>query len=224
MKSLAAAVKSTWDGEIVPENCPKFVSQSNGEIERAVSEVHGMARTLKDFVEQKANVELKGEMPILSWIIQYGATLYRLLHKGYPHDGQTAYQRLRGRPWRVPLPPFGECVDFRRRTTSKIAPRWERGISLGVKGSTTEKIVPSDTTIYVVQSIRRCAPDARWDAARLTGLKGTPWEPNPAAGESIELPAPVDLPMRNPDVPRRLPRPQTLPDNTVSTSGLFWHS
>ena len=36
--------------------------------------------------------------------------------EGEPHDGHTVYMPLKGKPWRIQLPSFGECVDYRKRT------------------------------------------------------------------------------------------------------------
>ena len=47
--ALCDAVKHGLHGKIVPEASPKGESKSNGEVERAVQSVHGLARTLKDF-------------------------------------------------------------------------------------------------------------------------------------------------------------------------------
>ena len=49
--ALCDAVKNGWHGEIVREASPKGESKSNGEVERAVQSVHGLARTLKDFLD-----------------------------------------------------------------------------------------------------------------------------------------------------------------------------
>ena len=51
---LCDAVTNDWHGEIVPEACPKGESKSNGEVECAVQSVHGLPRTLKDFLEQQS--------------------------------------------------------------------------------------------------------------------------------------------------------------------------
>ena len=55
-------------------------------------------------------------------------------------DGKTPYSRLRGREWRVAISPFGECIEFMRRG-HKFESQWAKGIFLGVKDNTTEKIV-----------------------------------------------------------------------------------
>ena len=73
------------------------------------------------------------------------------------------------------LPPFGEKVDYMRRTRHKLEARWAEGVFLGVKEETTEKIVGDATGIYVVQSIRRKPEGSRYDSTALEVLRGVPW-------------------------------------------------
>ena len=69
--------------------------------------------------------------------------------------------RLKGKPWRIELPSFGECVDYRKRTRHKLEPRWSRGVFVGVRVKTTERTVLDETWTYVVPvretSARRAA-------------------------------------------------------------------
>ena len=69
--ALAREVKHGWTGEIVPEASPKYTSPSNGEVERAVQEVQGLARTLKDQVEQRAKMKLEGSMNLMTWLVSW---------------------------------------------------------------------------------------------------------------------------------------------------------
>ena len=95
----------------------KGESKSNGEVERAVQSVHGLARTLKDFLEQQqSGIILESRSPLLAWLVEHCSNLLPLFHKGEPHDGHATYMRLKGRPWKIELPSFGECVDYRKRT------------------------------------------------------------------------------------------------------------
>ena len=50
--------------------------------------------------------------------------------------------------------------------------RWERGVFLGVKVESTEKIVGTDNGVFVVQSVRRLPEDQRYDSEALSKLKG----------------------------------------------------
>ena len=65
--ALCDAVKNGWHGEIVPEASPKGESKSIGEVDRAVHAVHGLARTLKDFLEQQSGITLESRSPLLAW-------------------------------------------------------------------------------------------------------------------------------------------------------------
>ena len=41
----------------MPEGSPKHQSQSNGEVERVTEPIQGLARTIKDSIEQKADMK-----------------------------------------------------------------------------------------------------------------------------------------------------------------------
>ena len=198
--ALGKAIKTNWDGELILEHSPKGVSKSNGEVEREVQTVHGLARTLKDYVEDKMGETLDPRSHILTWLVDYCSTLLNLFHIG--SDGMSAYQRNKGKVWKVELPPFGEVVEFKRRTNSKLEARWETGVYLGVRDDTTEKIVGTKQGTFVVQSLRRKPEEDRVDKDLINNLRGVPWDPNPEAGVGLELPAPITLKPENPEVPR----------------------
>jgi len=211
---LCEVVKTGWPGEVVPESSPKYVSQSNGEVERAVQEVQGLSTTLRESLQQKLKCTIDGTCCILAWLVLYASVLYRLFHRGFPHDGKTPFQRLRGREWRAPLPIFGEAVEYRRKTPNKFDARWELGIYLGLRETSGEKIVGAGDRTFVVQSIRRKPPAEAWQEDLVKGIIGTPWCPNPTRSDPTVLPAPVVLRIRNPEVPS-VPtegrRPETQP-------------
>ena len=113
--ALGRAVKNQWGGELLLEYSPKGESQSNGEIERTVQSIQGLARTLKDAIEENYQIELDSKSPLLAWLVEYCGTLLNLFHVA--EDGLTAYHRLKGKPWRVELPAFGEVVNTKERRT-----------------------------------------------------------------------------------------------------------
>jgi thiol-disulfide isomerase/thioredoxin len=202
--ALCRQAKANFQGEVVPEASPKGESQSNGEIERAVQAIEGQARTLKEHLEQKAGWEIKENSPILMWLIEHAGTLINLFHVGVPHDGKTAYQRIRGRKWTVALPQFGEAVEFKRKTNQKLDVRWERGVFLGVKESTTEKIVGNAGGTYTVQSVRRLPLEQQFSAELLQTIVGLPWKPNPKAeGADIPDATRVRILPECPEIPRQ---------------------
>ena len=152
--------------------------------------MHGLARTLKDFLEQRSGITLESRSPLLAWLVEHCSNLLLLYHKGEPHDGHTAYMRLKGKPWRVEMPGFGECVDYRKHTRHKLESRWSRGVFVGVRVKTTERIIMDETRTYVVQSVRRVPEEQRRDLRLLQSVRGTPWEPNPG-DVSSDMPEPM---------------------------------
>ena len=115
----------------------------------------------------------------------------------------SAYQRNEGKTWKVELPPFGEAVEFKRRTNCKLEARWGTGVYLGVRGDTTERIVGTKQGTFVVQDLRRKPEEYRVDKGMINNLRGVPWDPNPEAGVGLELPAPITLKPENPESRRR---------------------
>ena len=79
--ALCDAVKNGWHGEIVPEASPEGESKRNGEVERAVQSVPGLARTLKDFLGQKSGIALESRSPLLAWLVEHCSNLLLLFHK-----------------------------------------------------------------------------------------------------------------------------------------------
>lgn len=154
--SVCACAKAQFAGEILPEAPPAEGHEfSNGLAERAVGMCTAHARNLREFVEFRLKQKIPDNRPMLAWMVDYAGTLIRLFSKGKPHDGLTPMQRLKGKPWRVALPPFCEKVEYRRRTTNKFEGRWRPGIYVGVRCQTTERIIGDPEGTCIVQSVRR---------------------------------------------------------------------
>ena len=96
--------------DVIPENSPVDESQSNGVIERAVQDVEGMVRTLKDQLETSYSTKIESGHPVLTWLVNHAGMLLSRFQIGV--DGNTAYERLKGKPFRRKVIPFGECVHF----------------------------------------------------------------------------------------------------------------
>ena len=160
---------------------------------------------MKDYVEHKSGKVIDPKSPLLGWLIEHVGTLYTLYaYDENAKDGLTPYRKIKGRDWNIALPPFGECVYYRVRTTHKLDVRWDTGIFLGIRLHTTEKIIGSSKGVVAVQSIRRKPEDQQWDVELLQSIQGTPWAPNPStargAREALELPEPLAISVEQPDV------------------------
>ena len=68
-------------------------------------------------------------------------------------------------------------------------------------------LITTPSGVHNMRNVRRRPESERWDFDLLTTLKGTPWKPNPAAGEMAAdaLPADMAVPM-----PAPAPVPQVV--------------
>ena len=67
-------------------------------------------------------------------------------------DGKTPYMRLKGKTYKRPLIPFGECIHFLPAPDSgkksALAPKWHDGIFLGVRDASNECWVGTDRGVF----------------------------------------------------------------------------
>jgi len=191
MRAVCMEAKRGFKGDLVPEKAPvEGHERSNGEVERAVQMIQGITRTLKEFVEYHADIQLDPTSPIFVWMIEHAATLYLCFHKGEPYDGLTPWQRLRGKPWKIVMPGYGEKVHFHRKGRHKFDGRFLTGVFLGVERTSGEKYVGNADGVFKVQSMIRLPPEERWDGALLKAVKGVPWKPVPGLEGTYEVPTP----------------------------------
>ena len=201
LKALMHAVKNKFTGTLILEWSPVGQSKSNGEVERAVQSVHGMTRTLKEFLELKIKQTISGKSPVLAWMIQHSALLINTFGNGGIADGLTPYSRWRGRSWKIQLPAFGERIEYMKRTKTKLDSRWQNGIFLGIKDTTSEKMIGTPDGVLVVQSVRRKPAEEAWDADSVLKVSGVIWRPTPAPDSdraARDLPTEIFLPPTNP--------------------------
>ena len=108
------------------EKVTKGVSESKGEIERAVQTIETQSRTLSSAVETSYGRKVPDDHPVLIWLVEHASTTHNLFHRSLEiKDGKTPYPRHRGREWRVSLPPLGETIEFLQRG-HKFEARWSQ--------------------------------------------------------------------------------------------------
>eukprot|EP00971_Amphidinium_carterae_P002107 41611-Amphidinium_carterae.1 len=127
--------------------------RSAGEAERAVQSTAGMVRTLKAALELKAGIKVEPGMVLFEWMVKYATVLLNLFQIGA--DGNTPFKRLRGKSWRMPLPAFGERVEFKTRPSNKAEPTWRAGVYLGIQLQSSEKVVANAEGVYLAHSLQR---------------------------------------------------------------------
>ena len=96
--------------QVMEEHPPPHDSQANGQIEAGVKQERGQFKTMQRCLESRIGHRVPVEHPIMAWMAQHAAMLVTYRVKG--HDGMTAYQRVRGRPFGGRLMGFGEKCRF----------------------------------------------------------------------------------------------------------------
>ena len=85
--------------------------QSNGRTERAIRTVEEQARLIKLDFEKRAGAGVSPTSSLFGWILRHGVDVHNKRQPGF--DGRTAFERLRGRPYKGEVLPFGAPVLHR---------------------------------------------------------------------------------------------------------------
>ena len=72
-------------------------------------------------------------------------------------------------------------------------PKWQDGAFIGIRDRSDEMLIMTTNGVYNTRNVRRRPELERWDFEFLMTLKGTPWNPNPAAGEMAADALPADM-------------------------------
>ena len=163
---------------MVIEHAPKYQSQSNGVVERAVQSVVAQMRVIRSSLEERMKVKIGSKHAVWAWVAEYASYLLNRFEVG--KDGKTAYERCKGKRAKVMGLEFGEGILWKRRAVggklAKLSCMWEAGIFLGVKGTTGEIIVGDNAGIHRTRSIQRKPLEERWNKEHLKMVTGVPWK------------------------------------------------
>ena len=83
--------------QVSAENPPPYDPQSNGGTEIGVKLVKNMWKVLRSCIERRLGFVVPSSHPVMHWMVRHAADLRNWRVKG--HDGKTAYERVRGRPF-----------------------------------------------------------------------------------------------------------------------------
>ena len=193
--------------EFVMEESPVEEHQSNGTIEVTVREIQKQVRVMKSALEERMKCEVPSRHPILAFLVEHAGRLMSRYQVG--RDGRTVYELHAGKPYRRQLVEFGERVYFMPirlggARQAKLDPKWQDGAFIGVRDRSDEMLNMTTSGVYKTRNVRRRPQLERRDFEFLMTLKGTPWNPNSAAGEmaadalaadmAVPMPAPAPVP------------------------------
>ena len=184
------------------EHSPVEESEANGFVERACRSVQEQARTLLSMLHERLQCEFPANHAIFPWLVRHASWLLHHFHR--TASGRTAYQNLRGRPWREPVFEFGAAIVFKLKAVAgKLAPRWSEGCYLGTSDLTTERFVLCFETMKVVKvwSVRASHETQLWPhKEKLLSMRATPWGLNAEGGEAPQVVVP-EMPPQGLPVP-----------------------
>lgn len=152
---------------------------SNGQAERAVQTVRRLANCLRAFAEERARINILGELPSTP-LFKHAAFL---LNRFRVLDGcnKTSYELATGHPYRDTLALFGACVMFKRMVQYryKAVALSRLGIWAGKHLWTDCHVLLTENGAFEARTIRRLAPEDSFKNAEILFAKGLPWRYSP---------------------------------------------
>ena len=153
LKELLKRVAEKRESRTILEEAKRSDSQSHGRAERAVRSIEEMTRVFKRDLEIRMGADLDIDSAMFDWLVRHAADLLNKRHVG--KDGRTAYERMRGRPYRGELLAFGTPILHRisgKVQGGVLVDRWNEGLWLGKAASSDEHLV--STTVGTVVRAR----------------------------------------------------------------------
>ena len=115
------------------ENSPKGSHQGNGVVENAHHHLEGLWRIMRSDLMERTGANVNVKSLLAPWLARHKASSLTLVASGA--DGQTAFNRQRGKDYPGETRCCGEAICYRipLRILTKMEPRWEEadGVFLG---------------------------------------------------------------------------------------------
>ena len=156
LQDLLRSVAARRRAVTLVEHGPRGDGQANGLVERAIRSVEEHTRAIKRDLEKRLEATLDPEHNIFSWILRHATDLLNKYAVGV--DGKTAWQRLRGTPYRGEMLSFGARVLHRmsgKMQGGLLVDRWTLGHWIGKNSLSDEHLVLTDAgTVIRARSVR----------------------------------------------------------------------
>ena len=178
LKNALKALRIEGLDQAAEEHPPAYDPQANGAVEGAVGDVKGRIRTCVLGLEARIRHRIPPDHPILTWLVQHVTFLMNVQIRG--PNGDTSYQRVRGRPYRTKILEIGETCRYKLRKRDVIeggalAARWSRGVFLGMDPKDNTYILFDNGRVETARTVARL-PDARkWNMDKVAAVNTVPF-------------------------------------------------
>ena len=160
-------------GRTIEEASPVGSSSSNGIVERGAQSVEEQVRVLLSALENRWKSKIPEKHAVWPWLVEYAS--YLLNRCSVAVGGKTAYERCKGKAAHFSDHEFGEVILWKKKhlrgPLGKLDSTWSKGIYLGVKGLTDERIIGTPEGIFRTRTTQRVLIEERW-SAESSGLVG----------------------------------------------------
>ena len=137
-----------------------------------------MVRTFTCDLKKKLGKTIRGDSPIVSWMIRHAAYV---LNRFAPRpSGRTPHEELKMVRFVAPLLCFGESVIARKSGVpdNRLSTAWATGIWLGKRTETGEHIIGTSAGIIRARTIRRRPDELQWDSHLFECMVFPAWSQN----------------------------------------------
>ena len=187
VKNLVDMIRDSRTHETAVINTPKGSSASAGGIEPANYLVEKQIRTLRSRFEETYGESVGLDHKILPFLARHCAWL--ITHYQAKSDGNTPYERLRGRPYQGQVTEIAEVVQGRREGCrhAQSGRQMEPGLVAGKEPGIRRASLWHFGRVRRCRSIWRRPEKQRWDRKMSTEMNGEPWSPVPPKDKAPQV-------------------------------------
>ena len=125
----------------------------------------GRLDVLKDDFETRVGTPIASNHNILAWLVEFAGTVVNQYEA--VRDGQTPFERLRGKQSRLIGLDLGEKINFRRTAVgarmAKLDSLWSDGVFLEYRSISGEIVVGIESGVFKTRTVRCKAYEHRWN-------------------------------------------------------------
>ena len=202
------------DWLILRQVSPAQGHQSSGAAEKAISTVHGLARTYLAVINTKIpSFDWTTDTPMLPWTIRYAAwvvTRYNVRRD----TRMTPCETLRGQKYRKDFLPLGAQVLSRKpgANVNQLLQPGVTGLWLGRDTLSDEHLIGTAAGVMRSRAVPRLQDSVRWGPEALRAMIDTPWAPHPSHPGRPRLQRPAyEEPIAVGTLPKFIETPTTKP-------------